>query len=66
VKSGVPTSIARKVTGHETDSMFNRYGIFKTEDIREAMEQAAEYRLLQEKKAAEKAAAEKAKIVSMP
>ena len=46
--------------------MFNRYGIFKTEDIREAMEQAAEYRLLQEKKAAEKAAAEKAKIVSMP
>jgi integrase len=68
LKAGVNPLLACKVTGHKTTSMFARYAIIETDDIREALDQAAEYRKAEEKKAVEaaaKKAAEKAKVVSM-
>ncbi len=35
--AGVPEQVAMKVTGHVTNSMFRRYSIVTTEDVREAL-----------------------------
>ncbi len=32
IRAGVPQSIAMRVTGHETDAMFNRYDITDNRD----------------------------------
>lgn len=42
IRAGVPQSVAMKITGHETDSMFRRYSIVTTDDTRAAMEKVAE------------------------
>jgi integrase len=37
-QAGVPREIAKKVTGHLSDSMWDRYNIVVTNDVREALE----------------------------
>ncbi len=37
VRAGVDRKVARKVTGHLTDAMFDRYDILDDEDLRQAM-----------------------------
>jgi integrase len=52
IDAGIPTLVAMKVSGHKTESMFKRYGIKQTEEVREAMEKVEAFREL--KKANEK------------
>jgi len=40
IRGGVPQSIAMRVTGHETDAMFNRYDITDNRDKLAALEAA--------------------------
>lgn len=42
VRAGVPTALAKKFTGHETDSVFQRYAIEDETSLREAGEKYAE------------------------
>lgn len=42
-RSGVPESVAMRVTGHETNSMFRRYSIVDEADLTEAMEKVGKY-----------------------
>ena len=35
-EAGVPRQVAKEITGHKTDSMYNRYRIVPTRDIRKA------------------------------
>jgi electron transfer flavoprotein alpha/beta subunit len=51
IRAGVPQSIAMRVTGHETDAMFNRYDITDNRDKLGALEAA---RRLVEQQSAEK------------
>ena len=44
IRSGVPQSVALRITGHKTASMFTRYNITDTEDVREALRSAQRYR----------------------
>jgi len=44
IRSGVPQSVAMRITGHKTASMFTRYNITDTEDVREALRSAQRYR----------------------
>jgi integrase len=44
IRSGVPQSVAMKLTGHRTISVFNRYDITATEDVSRALEQTAKFR----------------------
>lgn len=37
IRSGVPQSVAMKISGHKTASMFRRYDIASEDDLREAM-----------------------------
>jgi len=41
IRSGVAQSVAMRVTGHETDSMFRRYAIVDTEDLKAAIEKVS-------------------------
>jgi integrase len=54
VKAGVSPQIAKKWSGHISDSMFARYSILTTDDLREAFETTQKFR-----------EAEKAKVVAM-
>lgn len=42
---GVSQKMARAITGHKTDSMFDRYNIVSTEDTSQALEKLAQIRL---------------------
>ena len=44
VQAGVPTQVAKKISGHKTDSMFQRYSILITDDLRSALEKTEQYR----------------------
>jgi integrase len=43
IRAGVPQSIAMRVTGHETDAMFNRYDITDNRDKVSALEAARRF-----------------------
>jgi integrase len=42
-RAGIPRTTIRRIIGHETDAMFDRYRIVDQKDIREAGEKAEEY-----------------------
>ena len=42
-RAGVPRQIAKQITGHKTDSMYNRYNIVNEKDVREGLAQAQAY-----------------------
>jgi integrase len=44
IRSGVPQSVAMKISGHKTASMFRRYDIASEADLREAMLSVQRYR----------------------
>jgi len=43
IRSGVPQSIAIKISGHKTASVFRRYDIADEDDLRVAMERVEQY-----------------------
>jgi hypothetical protein len=43
IRGGVLQSIAMRVTGHRSDSMFRRYDVASTDDKLEALRRAREY-----------------------
>jgi integrase len=50
VKAGVNTQVAKQWSGHKSDSMFERYSILTTDDMREAAKKTEEYRKSQREK----------------
>jgi integrase len=43
IRAGVDRDVAKKISGHETDSIFSRYNIADDADLAEAMRRRAEY-----------------------
>jgi integrase len=43
IQAGVPQSVAMKISGHRTDSMFRRYAIVAESDLRTALHRTQEY-----------------------
>jgi integrase len=56
IRSGVPQSVAMKISGHKTASMFRRYDIASEADLREAMVSVQKYREAERQKIVPKAA----------
>ncbi len=50
IRAGVPQTIAMKITGHKTTSIFDRYNVSDTTDLREALAKTYAYRDDREKK----------------
>jgi integrase len=50
VRAGVPRSIAKCFTGHETDAVFERYNITDKDDMKWAAEKLQEFNAVQRKK----------------
>jgi integrase len=50
VKAGVNTQVAKQWSGHRSDSMFERYSILTTDDMREAQKKTEQYRQSQREK----------------
>lgn len=42
MRAGVPRNVAMSISGHKTESVFNRYHIVETTDIRKALEMTGE------------------------
>jgi len=43
IRFGVPQQVAKMVSGHKTDSAFNRYNIISTEDLKLAAKRQEAY-----------------------
>jgi integrase len=52
IRSGVPQSVAMKISGHETTAMFKRYDIADEDDLKAAAESVTKYNADQSAKAA--------------
>jgi integrase len=50
IRSGVPESVAMRVTGHKTNSMFRRYDVTNADDLRAALRTVEKYRDGQQQK----------------
>jgi integrase len=42
IRAGVPRNVAMEMSGHQTESIFNRYHIVETSDVRRALVQTGE------------------------
>jgi integrase len=50
VRAGVAPQVAKKWSGHTSDSMFDRYAILTTDDMRDALEQTEKFREAEQQK----------------
>ena len=49
-REGISESVAKKISGHRTDSVFKRYDIVSTQDIQDAARRIEAYHRKQEEK----------------
>ncbi len=43
IRAGIDKTVAKKISGHRTDAVFDRYNITSDEDIRDAMQKNEAY-----------------------